>query len=418
MKKLIFIGVFFSSIVGAQLFGVSLNKIAIMPLEIMLISKTLLKQGSTNLYINKNKKRLILWYIINVLSSILGLIFINNYNVKYIDDFERTELLWIIQICIIYLPILLMLPNNNNILKSDVRESLLLTAKIQALWTLLQFFLYYVYNFDLNEVVFHDILKQASSNWTAYSYIDGKILLRPTGLNHDPAFLGILMIIALIYEKRSLWKLIYLFVIVISLSRSALVTAAALLIYKIISYINNNTLKVKRNLFIRLVAMSLCVLLVFYFLYNKIPSINEQVSRLIARFSTIKTGQDGTSLHLGYFRYSIIVSLFIMPVINTLLGIGMPVSGVGFNIYHNYISKLEIGHRINLAWTIESDFATVLLGTGVIGLVIYYLNLLNFYKEESIVPQNRELIFCILIYGFMYNLAGLTFMQFVFWMFI
>lgn len=67
-ETVIFIAVFLSSMLGGQLFGISLNKIALVPLEIVL----LMKHRSLRFSIDKTKRIMLLWYLFFFISSFLG----------------------------------------------------------------------------------------------------------------------------------------------------------------------------------------------------------------------------------------------------------------------------------------------------------------------------------------------------------
>lgn len=418
MSSVIYIGVFLSSIVGLNFGGISVNKIAIIPFEIYLIYKVGL-QSQRIFKLNKTAQLVLIWYLINAISTITGLAFIALHGEQYFNDVLSSEMLWLFQLIFFYIPITLMIGQaaNGKEIVTNIRKALVLTAKIQAIWAIVQVVLYYLFDYDLNYEFFNVLLKQ-NNDWTGLSNLTGKgILLRPTGLNHDPAFLGLIMVLAIILDTKMLWKAVYTFVIIMAFSRSALLTVVFLAVYSILTKVFQKSSRIipVRKILRGIIVLFIAVV-VFIYLYNNVPFIQSQFTRMGERLGTFSTGEDGTSRHIFYPLGAVIVWLFNLPILQKILGIGMSISGAAFNIYSGAINFVELTQsmKTSATWSIECEYATVLLGTGLVGLIAYlriYLHAFlktNFEKVKAIAAS-------LLVFGIMYNFSGLTIFQFLLW---
>lgn len=416
MKTCIYFAIFLSSIIGVQIGGISLNKMALIPLEIILLLQPNLQYQIKN--VKRNRMHLVMWYCIAIFASLGGFLFAENVAYIYKADIEKKELYQVIQSLLIYIPIIVLIPNK--IKKRDtkiiIKDAFIITARIQTIWAIIQFFLYYVLSFDLNKWLFVDVLKNASEQWTRFNNIGGVILLRPTGLNQDAAFLGILLIVGSIFDTSYIWKILYVLVGILSFSRATLITMLALLAYRLYKKIRGKLIIIRLNNILKILIVFGLILIVFGYLYVNVPFINTQINRMILRLTMISSGQDGTAKHMSYPKVATEIYLFNMPIYTKLFGIGLPITGVAFNAFSNYIDSFTMGvGYIDRVWTIECDYATTLIGTGIVGLFIYYSFYLKLYKNTRDL-HIKELIICIVIYGVMYNLAGITNIQFLLWM--
>lgn len=420
MDKFIYIGVFLSSIVGLQVFGVSFNKIGLIPLEIFLLYGRMKENGYRLVFkINRHSSNLVLWYIFSIASAITGIIFSIQMIDKFSNEIAVEGIKQIIENLFIYMPILLMLPSHWKGIKVSeiIKNAIIITAKIQAIWALLQTVLFYLGSFDLNKWLFADIFR-SQYEWTRYNNIGGVILLRPTGLNYDAAFLGLLMVLGFLFERSKIWKTLFVSVIVVSFSRSALVTVALLILYQILIKIKRKEITISPSKVIKAGLFTIFLFLVFLIIYNNFEFVRIQIHRMIERMFAITTGADGTVRHSNYPIVALDVMLFHMPLYTKFFGIGLQCSGVAFNVYSNYIHQFTLTQNfLNNVWAIESDFATVLLGSGIVGFILYYGILIKclLYNKDSVL---KELSFCLMIFGTMYNMCGLTIMQFILWIIV
>ena len=397
----IFIAVFFSSMLGAQLFGVSLNKIALIPLEVSLMARYFRMH---HIKLSKPAKQMFIWYAFMIVSSIMAFRIYTE-----LDGFYNGQILNIIQIIIFYIPLLSVIQYTPG-LRSGLEKAILLIAKIQGVWGLAQFALWHIIHIDLNKLIFIDVFKGIfGTQWVAW-YFDGiSTHLRVTGLNHDPAYLALILMLGFCYEKKTLWKIFYLFIVIIASSRSGIICLVIIWIYQ--SRHMNRFGKIKKK-YITWGTVALLVLTVgSYIVYTRIPSVRTQIDLTISRFMGISViADDGSSRHLLYIIVALEIWLFEFGFVGKLFGIGPRAGGTAITM-----SRIEPRFTLNSvmksrAWTVECDIAEILLGNGILGIGILYNLLFKIYKKSSL--QEKMAIIGIIIMGFMYDIVNTTLIQF------
>lgn len=411
-----FIAIFFSSIIGATIFGISLNKLALIPLELYLFLKF---DWNAKFRVNKLQKKLILWYIIASFSSISGMLFSLHYNIRIIDEMISNAMLQIISYLLILLPIAVLLWNSKERSKhiDYFNRAILWTCRFQALWGIAQFVLLNTLHIDLNSLVLGSLF---GGDWTAYSNLKdsaGGITLRVTGINHDAAFLGMLLVIGFILDRAVVFRFVYILCASLALSRSAIVGIATVVVYMMA--ISEKKID-RKSLYAGLKYTVIILILICLFLriYINSPAIQIQLKRVLERFSTIATGQDGTGRHMGYPLVTMYLEMFKIPILQKLIGVGNQCGGILMSYYSDSISWLGLSSNmqsLNHIWTVESDFASIFLETGIVGGLMYYDFLLSSYRNACKRDKlKRALIFGLVIFGVMYNLAGAAFIQLVY----
>jgi hypothetical protein len=415
MKVCVFIAVFCSSIVGAQVFGVSLNKLALIPLEIYLLVQN---TGGFRCRIDRRQKNLLIWYVIASVSSISGIIFSLCYNTNIIYELLERALLDITSYLLMFIPIALLIWNSKKQAAyfDCFKSSLIATCRIQALWGIAQFVLMYTIDFDLNSKILGTLF---GGSWTGYSNLvnsTGGSLLRVTGINHDSAFLGLLLIIGIIVDSNVWFKLVYLFCAIFSSSRATLVSIAFFMLYLLVIKLRrvskSNPKKVRKY-----ILMILLFIFLGIYIYQKFPSVKIQVYRVIERFATISTGEDGTGRHSGYPIATVYLELFKIPIIQKLFGVGNQCGGILMTYFQDSLKWLGLaGSMKDLSniWTVESDFASVFLETGLLGGFFYYKFMYSIYKHAGKDTIKRSLVITLVFFGVMYNMAGAAFIQLVY----
>lgn len=395
-ETVIFIAVFLSSMLGGQLFGISLNKIALVPLEIVL----LMKHRSLRFSIDKTKRIMLLWYLFFFISSFLGFRVSTSLNGHY-----SGLLLNILQVVLFYIPLLLMISDVPN-LKEGLTKAIILTAKIQAIWGILQFILLHLRGVDLNQLVFIDILKGAlGTQWVAWYYDGFTSHLRVTGLNHDPAYLALILILGFCYEKNKLWRIIFTIVIVMASSRAGILCICLLWLYSILK---SHKITVKQ--FLRGVVTIFAIIIGFYILYTKMPYMQQQIELLINRFMGISlANNDGSSRHILYYITAIEIWFSEFGLIGKLFGVGPRVGGVAIVMSELPRRFTLNNYMISNAWVIECDFAETLLGNGLLGLSLLYSVYFKIFKLS--VNEEKMAIMGIFIMGLMYDVVNTTLIQ-------
>lgn len=417
MFVVVFIAVFGSSIIGATLFGVSLNKMVLVPLEIYLF----LKNGKNlKFQIDRRQKKLICWYIIACFGSLSGILFSVVYNPKITDELVQRAGLQIFSYLFLLVPIALMLWNSKHKHEyaSCFKKALISTARIQALWGITQFILMQTIRFDLNGVVLRGLF---GGDWTRYSNMANSsvgVIMRVTGINKDAAFLGLLLLIGFILESKPIHKFLYVVCALLALSRVALVSIAFIVLYQLfikLKFLKINNRDLRR--FAKYGFMVITLLIVFVRIYQQSPALQQQITRVFERFSTVSTGEDGTSRHIGYPIAMAQLELFNLPLIQKLVGVGNQCGGLLVSYYSNAVQWLGLASsmlKLDYVWTVESDIASVFLETGIIGGILYYSFYYKCFQATRIDTQKRSLVLGLVVFGIMYNMAGGAFIQLVY----
>ena len=124
---IIALSIIFSSFVGMQFLGISLNKIALLPLIIYL-----LMHFRKKISLNKGQKMLILFYVFSIASVISGFLI-----QEKIQGLQEKLGLYFAQVCLMYIPLTL-LSNNLKDPIGVVKKTLIFMARVNAIWAVVQ----------------------------------------------------------------------------------------------------------------------------------------------------------------------------------------------------------------------------------------------------------------------------------------
>lgn len=377
---LIFIAVFFSSILGGRVFGLSLNKLALLPLEMYIVYYIITRK---KLYSNRHLYPLFAFLIIQILSSAFGLIFfqnpVKNYNNRLITN--------ILQNIFIYFPILFGL----GLIKSRFpifkyfKIALLWVVRIHCIWAIIQFLLWSIFSLNINDILFNNILNgfievsldQILVNINGYTY------LRAAGFTIHVAFAA-LMVLGVCFDEKFYLKILYCVVCVLSMSRTGIVATFGVLFFQLIYLIcvqeKEKRLKIIYNILIFAgIAIAVCLLL-----YFTVPFVRTQVNNVLGRFFNITSNKDGSMRHVMYPIYAIYSWVVDLNFFQKLWGVGARVSGLVF-VESNYVSQNMIfnAEMLSTAWEVECDIAAILLGDGLLGFVAYIFMLYKLVRSKK-----------------------------------
>lgn len=414
----IFIAVFFSSILGAQAFGISLNKIALIPIELYLVSYCV-KHG-INFQIKKNVIPLIVFYVVQVLGSLIGLL--NSLYYKY-DNYIPTLTNNIVQNLIFYIPILVICSNlKSNIYDNFIRvlvKQLLFVCRLHCIYAILQFSSWYFLDFDLNNFLFNDILNGTlGDNYkTEFVNLDGVIRLRVTGLNYEPAMLSFIMLLGICMDKSVFFKFLYLLSCVLALSRSGIITILIVFLYQMFKFAKANQYRISKNSVIKGIIVFILIVLLFIICYFNITPLRDQVDSIIDRILNFSTENSGDNRHLMYPIYAFYSWTIDLGLVEKLVGVGARVGGIVFT-HSPYVSDMLTFNNLmlNSAWEIECDTAAILLGDGLIGFIAYLTIIIRLMKSIDIKVTSFGL--GLLIFGIMYDCFTFTLTQIVIILFL
>lgn len=381
---------FLASIVGLQVFGISVNKFAILLLEAYLIFRRSL------VHIGTGKILLLIWYITSVLSCLFG--FWSGF--ENISGYSSNLILYAIQIVFMYIPCLLMSDGLVDRRKS-FSEAIIIVAKIHCVWAFVQFVSLFLLGLDFNDLFFNHLLHGVlGSEWSAWNAEAGSLALRIGGLNRDTAFFTLILILGYVSCDSIIWKCLFILASLLSMSRAGIVGMAFLVFIDVLICLKHGFLKKK------IIRFGIAVLVLFCLMYVFVPSINYQINYMIFRFISISHNTDvGTNRHLTYLWGSLQTWLFYYSPLQMLFGVGPRAGGVGLQI--NDIVMTKIG-RFSGVWAIESDYCEILLGHGIFGYLIFVIYLFILKKGTS---TDKKIVMALLLMSIMYNYSELTLIQ-------
>lgn len=396
----IFIATFFSATSGVEILGISMSKVAIIPLVIYLLFTM-----TSKVTLNSAQKSMLIWYACAIMSGIIGLL--SRYSETFID-YNNRVLLFAIQIVIIYLPILLFAKRITNVYNKFIK-AIIITAKINVLWAITQFVLWQGFQIDFNSIVFDDVFRGFfGNNWTSWSYEAGQLGLRVTGINKDSAYLSIIMIFGFAFSNSKIWKALFALAIALSMSRTGMLAILFCFCLQILEFLKE---KNARKAF-KILVLSVCSIVFAFFVINKIPSLKGQIEYAFFRLQDIFISSDkqtiSTSRHIAYITIPLAVWFQDMGIIHKLFGMGPRVGGVA--LVSSDLSKDIVFSRkmFTHAWAIECDYAELLLGHGILGYIIYWVFFRLYQMGDR---KDKQFILTFLVMGFFYCYIDITLMQ-------
>lgn len=394
----LFFAVLASSMIGAQIQGISLPKIALIPLEIYVF----IQLKNSSIVMNREKWWILGWFTLIIVSSYLNYCLTDSP----LKGYKDVLLLNIIQTLIFQIPLLFLFSGINEAFEK-MKKNILTVAKISCVWCFVQFIAWYVFFFDFNHFLFIDLLHGllGDREWTAL-YNDGQVVsIRPTGFTHDPAFLSLLLVFGFILTNSKYWKYVFFMGTLAALSRVGIISIIAIFFYQ--KYKENSL-----NINIGKLISGLCVSLAFVFatvlLYNNNSFVENQIDKVIFRTVNMMNGKatDGSDRHLYYLPVAILTCIK-MPAYNIILGTGARTGGnalVMTDAYHNFFT-LNRTQETN-SWALECDPAELLLGMGVVGFCMFYLILIRLVKKFHKNKKDTMLFLVIFFFGIMYDVSA------------
>lgn len=410
----LFIALMGSSMLGAQAFGVSINKLALIPLEVYLIWNFISNRRNVCFY--KICIPLFVFYFAQLAGSFVGLL--DTAFTKLYASYHERLFNNILQTLIIYLPILICLSavRDKDRIYGSLKKNIVIVARIHLFWVLGQFIAWYVLGIDLNEFVFHNILNnflgEAFSSATVIN-LNGKIQLRATGINYEPAAMALIMVAGICFDRRILFKLLYFAATILGMSRTGIVVAFISLVSLSVIWVRRNW---NRKFSSKQVSKALAIAGIFFVVavisIIAIPYLREQLLNAVDRFLNMGSNKDGSERHVLYPLVSIYSWFNDLNFFEKMFGVGGRVSGLVL-VHSPYVSGIMSFNQTMLtdAWEIECDYAAILLGNGLVGFIGYILVIVGLIKTRN--PNIMALGISVLIYGVMYNAFTATLLQVV-----
>ncbi len=389
------------SMISVQFGTISINKIGIIPFYIYLLLHEC--KDIHTLVINKKSLIYILFLISTTISAFLAIII----PIKDTSEFMHAQINYIIQVIFIYLPIFIILMSSNN--KKEYLnvffEALVKVIRFHAIFIIIQFIIYTIFKVNISSLFFDQLLKGITGKtWTSHVY-GTYIVLRASGLNYDPAFASYLLICGIIFDKNKNYKYLYLLCAMLAQSRTGFVCAIIVLLFTFMLKFN-----FREKIKFKYVFNSLLIILILIILLK-----NEQIRVIIFSLSERlrdifmpSSVQDISTLrHSSYPVLSLNVWQKFDNIFYVLFGIGPRASGLALLKYAMNTANFTFSQNmLTSVWSIECDIADILLSCGIIGLVLYYIQILKFLFNHNTNVKTFGL--AILVMGFMYNFSLLT----------
>ncbi len=406
IKVIIAVIVFLNSISGLQIGNVSVNLyFNIIFAAIMLL--LYLKNRGDGFKIPK-VSALVLFIVFGIISSFIS------YFTDYPLEHKNIVFRYMIS-SFVYLIVFLSLYNTNDEFKSELEKTfikaLLYAARIQALWGIIQLVFLYGFKFNINEILFKDILK-ASNNiyWTTGFFTKNSFVLRITGLNYENAMFAIVTSIGLALEKNKIWRIVFFLTIVLSLSRTGWIV---LIIYYFLLFCKrtNGKRKINKKFLFRSYSFIIIGILAVVFLYNNSQIFSKQVNGIIERLYDNDSNKISANRHMLYYPYGIYILLFGSNFLQLLFGYGMRCSGIAFAINPEILKELGGTQDYTVAWAVECDVIGLLLGGGITTTICYYWMMFELTTDKKN-PFN-EVVWMILIAGVTYHFHSISYIIYV-----
>lgn len=342
----------------------------------------------------------VLWYVCLCSIAVTSLIsFVTLPDTWFFVSLSRT-----LKIVVVLSAFIFLYPRNELIiLKKNFIRGLYYSAIINMLWAWVQMYCGYIQGFNVNRVLFREMLHLSSNvNWDQSVAHD--IVYRMSGLSWEPATLGFIVCIGYIVTNNKLLKVLFIITMLLSTSKSGIICLTLLIIRDVWWCISIEKITTMVRVQIRsIVILSLCIIVTggIFIEYNDyIMKAKDEVIFIIDLISSsLFSPQDNFSsnIHSMYY-FELFNVLNKEEFFNVLFGVGMFAAG-----YPYEMNRLVI---FSGAWIPESDFITIIVGSGIIGGILYYLILIRnvlytkLYKDVS-------LNFFLFVYGFFYG-TGLS----------
>ncbi len=405
---IVFVAVFLMSAVGAQIGPLALNFLG----SLILLAALFIRQLGSIRYIS--------FPILNpyfglcaalLFSSLCALFQLDSISANLQSDFISSNLTLLIQIVFVYLPTFA-LARRETCFLSTFSRALIMVCRIQMIWGLSQYLLWEFIGFDLNQVVLVDTLGGlGQETWTALINLGGLggVQVRMTGINHDGAFLGLLLIMGLVVDKNPTFRILYSISMLLSMQRTTLVVFAVLfVVYGLKRVVHGSRRKIGVFTVIGVVALVASAIYAFI----SIPELGGRLVSLLGRFTAESASNDvGTSRHVLYLPAAV-EQVLTNGILIFLFGIGIKSSGMLFSAFDSSIAGILNANMNSRVWAIESDIATVIAGGGLVGAAAYLRMYLYFLdsRDETV----RALSLALFSFGFMYCETQLPLVQIVY----
>lgn len=391
--------ILFNSISGLKIADVSVNGILILVFFAYILFKYLNNTHNKKLKIQK-KDFFVMFIIASIVSCLLSIF--ATYSIPH-----QNVVIGYVTNCLVYFFVYLLLYNMEHPIKCSIsvvfKKGLVYTARIQAVWGIVQLVLLYGAGININEILFVDILHSTTvRDWIMGFYSGNTWNLRITGLNFENSMFALVVCVGVALEEKIVWKLFLIGVVILSLSRTGWVMLVGYLI--VLLYRNRAKFRLikKKNIMIGLLSLFV-VPICFFVIYTRIPAIRMQIMNIIIRATDTDAVSVSGARHLLYYPYGVDIWLFRSNILQMLFGYGMRCSGIAFSQQPDICQIIGI-ESYSTAWAVECDVIGLLLGGGIITFLAYYISLIKTRNS-----MYRDAILVIFLGGITYHYHSISY---------
>lgn len=344
---------------------------------VYMVTTTLLSKQ--NIKLGQISKLYAIWFYMAIISSLFGLMYFAG-----MSDWTNNVIGYMPKI-VAYLLLLTMLSMSKN--KEKLIYSFfygfLIGCVMNISWAVIEGFVYYGAGYSISNRIFADYISTLPENRQFISIIRAGGI-RVAGFNYDPAHLGGILPIVVLYSlinKNYYLIVISIIALVFSQSTTALVSIVLLLV---INY-KKLGLKVKKKVQVKLVITTLTISMLLAisvpFLQGSLlhQSIQLNTSGFIDRVSTVYINNEDPGTRELYHLYTPLAVSF--SGVKVLTGTGFGTASYPF-VFSSEISS-ALGKSKIWPYDPESTYLSYLFNVGVIGLIIYLIILFKNYKYFS-----------------------------------
>lgn len=327
-----------------------------------------------------------MWFYIALISSVSGLLYFSS-----LPDWSSSVYDYMPKI-VMYLSILIMVAMSEK--KEEIIHSILkgflIGCVLNISWAIIEGLVYYVFHFSLNNLVFADYAKTLPADRQFITILTAHGIRTP-GFNYDPAHLGGIIPIIILYSainRRYFLIVLSGIAIIFSQSTTALVCSIILLVinFKIFQP------RIKKKVFSKkFAAAGIIIILVIIAgsVFTNIQIIQSIKINLIGFFDRV------TSVYINNQKTGIrTLYLLYVPIGIIFNGIKV-ITGTGFgtaSFPYVFSSNIRTALGINSIWAYdpENTYISYLFDVGIIGLIIYVVVLYKNYQYYSNKWKDKE----------------------------
>ncbi|MCI9009547.1 MAG: hypothetical protein HFI13_15900 [Lachnospiraceae bacterium] len=332
-------------------------------------------------------------FLFSLLVSMLGNFFITSNFIKNIQAWRISSLKGVVIIIAMYFTYDYLAKERMNIILIFFR-GVYHSCVIQLVWCYFQYILFKFENIDLNNLVFNKILHIWNYELGQVNY-SGQYTI--TGMHSNAGILAPVLIFVILLADNIFLKFAALLIFFIAGNSTLFICGIIFLLLisvrLILHFCYDNKIKRKYLILFLLILLFTSITLLVY--QNALDRVMEIIKNLFIRLNSIRTKEWTDGSTFAHYRYyaSIPYIFSQIGIIRILIGFGYKCGGVPFVVFFNQYP--------DVIYNTESDPVSLLYGTGLIGLTIFYSLLYSIIKKGANVDYKYAL------WGILLTLAGI-----------